>query len=101
MPNSAPATPAITTPFATNGATVIEQPSFFGSLTFGAPDFLAGLDVERDHVGVERRAVELAVEQRGAAVDDAATNDLVVSGAYSITFFQICFRWSRRWRRSS
>jgi len=32
-------------------------------------------DVEGDHVGVERRAVKLAVEESTAAVDDAAADD--------------------------
>ena len=40
-----------------------------------APQLLAGLGVERDHVGVERGAEDLAVEQRGAAIDDAAADD--------------------------
>ena len=39
------------------------------------PEFLAGLGVERDHIGVERGAEHLAVEQRGAAIDDAAADD--------------------------
>src|SRR5262245_25229366 len=46
-----------------------------GVLGFGAPDLLAGLLVERDHIGVERGAVELAVEQRTATIDDAAADD--------------------------
>ena len=45
----------------------------FGGL--GAPELLAGLGIERDHVGVERGAEELAVEDRRAAIDDAATHD--------------------------
>ena len=40
-----------------------------------APDLLAGLGIERDHIGVEGCAIELAVEQRRAAIDDAAAND--------------------------
>src|SRR5581483_3312726 len=40
-----------------------------------APHFLAGLDVERDDVGVERGAVNFVTVDRGAAVQDAATND--------------------------
>ena len=40
-----------------------------------APDFLAGLGVERDHIGVERGAENLAFVDRGAAIDDAAAHD--------------------------
>ena len=40
-----------------------------------APQLLAGLGIERDHVGVERGAKDLAVIQRAAAVDDAAADD--------------------------
>ena len=40
-----------------------------------APQLLAGLGVERDDVGVERGAEDLAVIDGGAAVDDAAADD--------------------------
>ncbi|MGY4225829.1 hypothetical protein ACVMIH_003190 [Bradyrhizobium sp. USDA 4503] len=40
-----------------------------------APQLLAGLGIERDHIGVERGAEHLAIEQRRAAVDDAAADD--------------------------
>ena len=39
------------------------------------PDLLAGLHVERDDMRVERGAVELAVENRGALVGNTATHD--------------------------
>src|SRR4029453_9223641 len=39
------------------------------------PQLLAGLHVERNDVGVERGAEKLAVVNRAAAVDDAATHD--------------------------
>ena len=40
-----------------------------------APDLFPGGEVERDHLRIERGTVELAVEQRGAAVDDAAADN--------------------------
>ena len=40
-----------------------------------APQLLAGLGIERDDVGVERGAEQLAVIDRGAAVDDSAADD--------------------------
>ena len=40
-----------------------------------APQLLAGLGVERDDIGIERGAEDLAVIDRGAAVDDAAADD--------------------------
>ena len=39
------------------------------------PDFLAGLGIERDDIGVERGAEDLALVERGAAIDDAAAHD--------------------------
>jgi len=39
------------------------------------PQLLARLGVERDHIGVERGAEQLAIEDRGTAIDDAATDD--------------------------
>ena len=39
------------------------------------PHLLAGFGVERDDIGVERRAEDLAVIERGTAVDDAAADD--------------------------
>ena len=40
-----------------------------------APQLLAGLRIERDDIGVERGAEDLAVVDRGAAIDDAAAHD--------------------------
>ena len=40
-----------------------------------APQLLAGLGVERDHIGVERGAEDLTVIDRCAAIDDAAADD--------------------------
>jgi hypothetical protein len=42
---------------------------------FLVPDLVAGLDVERDDMGIERGAVEPAVEDRGALVGDTAAHD--------------------------
>jgi hypothetical protein len=39
------------------------------------PNLLAGLHVERDNMGIERGAVEPAVEDRGALVGDTAARD--------------------------
>ena len=47
----------------------------FGVGRFRAPDLLAGLEVDRNHVRVKRGAVEFAVEHRGAAVDNAAAHN--------------------------
>ena len=45
------------------------------SAAFCAPEFLAGLGVERDDIRVERGAEQLAVGDRRAAVDHAAADD--------------------------
>ena len=45
------------------------------SAAFWLPELLAGLGVERDHMGIERGAEHLAVVDRGAAIDDAAADD--------------------------
>src|SRR5262249_56151838 len=57
---------------------------------FRAPDLLAGLEVERNHMRVKRGAVEFSVEHRGTTVDDAAAHDSRGVGGYSITDFHIC-----------
>ena len=41
----------------------------------GLPQFLAGLGVEREHVRIERRAIDAPVVERGALVGDAAAHD--------------------------
>src|ERR1700755_2438986 len=40
-----------------------------------APEFLAGLGIERDDIGIEGGAEQLALVDRGTAIDDAATHD--------------------------
>ena len=55
-----------------------------------APEFLAGLGIERDYVGVQRGAEQLSIEQRGAAVDDAAASNTRRLAGYSTLVFQIC-----------
>ena len=40
-----------------------------------APELLAGLGVERNDMGIERGAEQLAIMDRDAAIDDAAAND--------------------------